>query len=236
MFEQGADLGVGQIRDIGEVCWGCLGEEWRGGIAVDEFEHPAGGEVLDDQGEFGKGQSQELVQLVDEPGALSDDGLESAGDLAQDAECRRRGQVRGGPFGDGKAGGAGLDGIGLVGSEKGGAVVFGALGIAAGDGEGEGRDGVGVGLAESVEEVEEVVGVLAGGVEADDEQHRSLPQGDAFQALAEAGVAGGRLGELQFVGGGLEVVLEEGDVVAVAGRVDSDAAASGRYRGGSRLW
>ncbi len=129
-----------------------------------------------------------MVELVDQTGALTDDGLEASGDLAQDAECGRRGQVRGGPFGEGEAGGgAGLDGIGLVGSEKGGAVVFVALGIAAGDGEGEGRDGVGVGLAESVEEVEEVVGVLAGGVESDDEQHGSLPQGDAFQALAEAG-------------------------------------------------
>ncbi len=125
----------------------------------------------------------------------------------------------------------------LWGPKRAATVVFVALGIAAAEtARVKGGDGVGVGLAESVEEVEEVVGVLAGGVESDDEQHGSLPQGDAFQALAEAGVAGGGLGELQFVGGGLEVVLEEGDVVAVAGRVDSDAAASGRLRGGSRLW
>ena len=46
VFEQGADLGVGQIRDIGEVCWGCLGEALGGGEAVDEFEDPSGGEVF----------------------------------------------------------------------------------------------------------------------------------------------------------------------------------------------
>ncbi len=75
---------------------------------------------------------------------------------------------------------------------------------------------LGVRRAESVEEVEEVVGVLPGGVEADDEVDGAVALGDAFEALAELGVAGGGLGEGQFVGGGLEVVAEEGGVVAVA--------------------
>ena len=60
--------------------------------------------------------------------------------------------------------------------------------------------------------------------------------GDALEPLAEAGVAGGGLGELQLVGGGLQVVPEEGGVVAVAGGVDADAAVSRRLRSGSVLW
>ncbi len=120
-------------------------------------------------------------------------------------------------------------------SEKGGAVVFVALGIAAGEGEGEGA-GAGVRPAELVEEVEQVVGVLAGGVESDDEVDGSVALGDALEALAELVVSGGGLGEGEFVGGALEVVFEEGGVVAVAGRVDADAAASGRWRGGCGLW
>ena len=87
-----------------------------------------------------------------------------------------------------------------------------------------------------MEEVEEVVGVLAGGVESDDEVDGRVALGDALEALSEEGVSGGGLGELQFVGGGPEVVMEEGGVMAVAGRVDADAAASGRLRGGSGLW
>ena len=115
------------------------GEERRGGIAVDEFEDPAGGEVLDEQGEFGEGQGEEMMELVDEPGALADDGLESAGDLAEECAvrvttaCRVRGL-----FAEGEAcGGAGLDGIGLLAAEEGGAIVLVALRIAAGDGEGQ---------------------------------------------------------------------------------------------------
>ena len=46
----------------------------------------AGGEVFGEQGEFGEGQGEEVVELVDQAGALADDGLESAGDLAEGAE------------------------------------------------------------------------------------------------------------------------------------------------------
>ncbi len=69
-------------RSVGVAC----GEEWGGGVAVDEFEDPAGGEVLDEQGQFGEGQGEQVVELVDEAGALADGGLESAGDLAEGAE------------------------------------------------------------------------------------------------------------------------------------------------------
>jgi hypothetical protein len=44
----------------------------------------------------------------------------------------------------------------------------------------------------------------------------AVAQGDALEALAELGVAGGGLGEGEFVGGGLEVVAEEDGAVAVA--------------------
>ena len=40
--------------------------------------------------------------------------------------------------------------------------------------------------------------------------------GDVFEALAELGVAAAGLGEGQFGGGGLEVVAQEGGVVAIA--------------------
>ncbi len=83
VFEQGGDLGVRQVRDIGEVGGRCLGEAWGGGEAVDEFEDPCGGEVLGEEGEFGEGEGEQVVELVDEAGALADDGLESAGDLAR---------------------------------------------------------------------------------------------------------------------------------------------------------
>ena len=45
--------------------------------------------------------------------------------------------------------------------------------------------------------MEEVVGVLPGGVEADDEVGRAVPPRDVFEALAQEGIAGGGLGEGQ---------------------------------------
>ena len=87
MFEQRGDVLVGQIGDLREVvCGVAAARQWGGGVAVDEFEDPAGGEVLDEQGEFGEGQGEEVVELVDQAGALADDGLEAAGDLAEGAE------------------------------------------------------------------------------------------------------------------------------------------------------
>jgi hypothetical protein len=55
-------------------------------------------------------------------------------------------------------------------------------------------------------------------------------------ALAALRVAGGRLGEGQFVGGGLEVIAEEAGVVAVARGIDADAKADsgGGTRSGKR--
>jgi hypothetical protein len=39
---------------------------------------PAGGEVLGEQGQLGEAQGQQVMELVDEAGALADDGLEAA--------------------------------------------------------------------------------------------------------------------------------------------------------------
>ncbi len=72
------------------------------------------------------------------------------------------------------------------------------------------------GRGEAVAEVEEVVGVLPGGVESDDQVEEPVPLDDAFEALAERCGASGRLGDGELGGGGLEVVAEEGGVVAVA--------------------
>ena len=107
-----------------------------GGVALHEFEDPADGNILDEQCQFGKGQGEQLVELVDEAGALADGGLEPSGDLAERAQLGRQVGRGCGPFADGEAcGGAGLDGIGLLAAEESGAIVLVALRIAAGDGE-----------------------------------------------------------------------------------------------------
>jgi hypothetical protein len=49
--------------------------------------------------------------------------------------------------------------------------------------------------------------------------------GEAFQPLPQQRVAGGGLGERQFVSSGLEVLAQEGGVMAVARGVDADADA-----------
>src|SRR5215813_12986354 len=110
------------------------------------------------------------MELVDEARALTDDGVQPAGDVTEDAQRKRDGLARRGSFVDGVArSGAGLGGIGLLVAEEGGAIVLVALRIAAGDEEGEpssvrrwrraGR--VGKGVSEAVDEVQEVVGVTA---------------------------------------------------------------------------
>ena len=85
-----------------------------------------------------------------------------------------------------------------------------------------------------MEEVEEVVGVLPGGIETDNEVNGAVALSEAFEALAELGIAGGGLAEGQFVGGGLPIVAQEGGVVAVACGVDADADA--RRRAGRNRW
>jgi hypothetical protein len=81
--------------------------------------------------------------------------------------------------------------------------------------------------AEPVQEVQQVVGVLAGGIQADDEADRRVACGDLLEALVEPGLAVGRLGERQLGGGGLLILTQEGAVVAVARGVDADPDADG---------
>ena len=88
LLQQRGDVALGQVGDVGQVAVGSGGEELGGGKAMDQFEHPAGGDVLDQQAQFGKGQVQQMMELIDEAGALADDGLEPAGDLAEDAQLQ----------------------------------------------------------------------------------------------------------------------------------------------------
>jgi hypothetical protein len=192
------------------------------------------------------------LELVDMAGALAHGGLKSSGDLAERAQRRRQGRSGRGSFADGEArGGAGLDGIGLLAAEEGGAIVLDALRIAAGDGEGSVGErrwrasGVSRGSPQPLQEVEQVVGVLPRCIATDDEVNGAVALGDAFEALTELGVAGCGLDEGQFVGRRLQVVAQEGGVVAVARGVDADADARGwagracwrsRLRSGSVVW
>ena len=64
--------------------------------------------------------------------------------------------------------------------------------------------------------MEQVVGVLAGGVETDDEVDGAVVLGDAVEPLPELAVPLGRFGELEFVSGGLKVVAQEGGIVTIA--------------------
>ena len=52
---------VGQIGDIADVAFGRLRELLRGGIAVDEFEDPTGGNVLEEESQLGKGKCEQMM-------------------------------------------------------------------------------------------------------------------------------------------------------------------------------
>jgi hypothetical protein len=180
------------------------------------------------------------VELVAQPRALADDGLQPAGHLAEGAEFEGQGRVAAGLFGQREPSGrTGLDGVGLFTTKESGPVVFVALRVAAGEGEREGGRRVGRRggrPGEAMQEVEQVVGILAGRSEADEEVDGAVVLDQALEALAEPGVAGGRLGEWQLGGGGLAILAEEGGLVPVARGVDADAAAARRWRSGSVLW
>jgi hypothetical protein len=123
-------------------------------------------------------------------------------------------------FANGEAGGcAGFAGVGLFTPIESDAVVFVALGISCGEGDVTKRDSKTLYLwavSELLEEVQEVVGVLAGGIHADREGDVAVALGDLLESISELGVAGGGLREGEFGGGNLMVVVEEGGVVAVA--------------------
>jgi hypothetical protein len=53
---------------------------------VQQLQDPADGDILGEQGQLGEGQDQHVMELIDEAGALANNGLEPAGDLAKDAQ------------------------------------------------------------------------------------------------------------------------------------------------------
>jgi hypothetical protein len=68
--QEGFDGLVRQIGDSREVIRRCGGQQLRRGRAIGEFEDPSLGDVLDKNREFGKAQSQEMMQLIDQTSAF----------------------------------------------------------------------------------------------------------------------------------------------------------------------
>lgn len=229
---------VGQVGDGREILGGGRGQPGCGGVAVNHLQHPAFGEVLDPQGQFGEAQRQQVMQLVDQPGPLANHGLEAPGDLTQGPQSGRERNRGGWPFGQREASaGVRLDGVRLPGPEQSGAIVLVALRIAPGQGDasvGDGASRVAGGGIELRQEVQQVVGILASGIDANDEVNSGVSRGEGEQTLAERIVAGGGLGESQFGTGGLQVVAQEAGVVAVTRGVDTDAEANRAFRRGRR--
>jgi hypothetical protein len=64
--------------------------------------------------------------------------------------------------------------------------------------------------------VEEIVGILSGDVESDEEVDGTVPRGELFELLSEQAVAVSGFGEGEFGCSGLEVVGEEDGIVSVA--------------------
>jgi hypothetical protein len=164
-----------------------------------------------------------MMQLVDEPCALADNRMKPSGPLAEDTHLVGDGSHAGGPLGDGEtSGGAGLDRIGLLTAEDGDSVVLVTLRIAA-------RNGDWQRFGEALEEVDQVVGVLSGDIDAGNEANGAMAletcvaAGDEFESSTELFVSLGRLGESEFVGGGLKIVAQESGVMAIARHVDADA-------------
>jgi hypothetical protein len=200
-------------RNLPEVLRGRRGQQFGGGIAFAKGEDPTAGDVLDEQSEFGERGRQEKVELIDEPRAMAHDRLQATGHVAERALFSRQHLDGCGPFAESIAcGGAGFDGIGLLAAEEGGAVVFVALRIAAGDDEGR----VGELTLERVQEVQQVVGILPGDVEAHCEVDGAELADDLLETRAQLGITDGGFDELQLAGGRLQIVTQEGGVVAVA--------------------
>ena len=139
----------------------------------------------------------------------------------------RRGRGGLGLLDDGEAGhGLALGVVGGALGEVGLLIVLVALGLADGDGHGQ---------VEAAEEVLEVGGVLAGGVDADVEMGIGMLFMQLIEAFLQGLVAGAVLHDGQGLGGRLAIGPEEGDAVAVACGVDADAdAVEGRGGGHGR--
>jgi hypothetical protein len=87
---------------------------------------------------------------------------------------------------------------------------------------------------ETQEEMEEVIGILSGGIDSDGEGDAFVSLGDVFESLLELSVALGGLDELELCRGGLVVRTEEGGEVSVSRSVDANTDADGKVDG--RWW
>ena len=205
---------IGDLLQGGELG---LGDAFGGGILVEQLEHPAGGDVLGQGGEFGEDAGQEVVQSVDGLGRLLDLGLQASGDLAQQDHGRGRGWGGVGLLDDGEAGhGLALGVVGGALGEVGLLVVLVAFGLADGDGHGQ---------VEAAEEVFEIDGVLTGGVDADVEMSLGMLFMQLIEAFLQGLIAGTVLHHGEGLGGRLAIGSEEGDAMTVACGVDADADA-----------
>ena len=79
-----------------------------------------------------------------------------------------------------------------------------------------------------MQEGEQVVGIAAGDVEAEVEVDRAMLVAEGSQATLELLVALGRLDELEFRGGGLQIGIQEDGVMPITRGVDADADGNGR--------
>ncbi len=73
------------------------------GILVEHLQHPSGGDVLGEVGQFGKDSRQQVVQAIDGLGGLLDLGPQAAGDFAQQNQRGGNGCSGLGEFDDGEA-------------------------------------------------------------------------------------------------------------------------------------
>ena len=197
------------------------------GYLSSNSQHPAGGDVVGQGGEFGEDAGQEVVQSVDGLGRLLDLGLQAAGDFAQQDHGRGRGWRGVGLLDDGEAGhGLALGVVGGAFGEVGLLIILVALGLA---------DGQGHGQVEAAEELFEIDGVLAGGIDADVEVSLGMLLMQLLQAFLQGLIAGAVLHHGERLGGRLAIGPEEGDTMTVACGVDADAdAVEGRGGGHGR--
>ena len=182
-----------QVRDLLQGGEMGRGDALGGGVLLEQPQHPAGGDVLGEGGQLGEGAGQEVVESVGGPGGLLDLALQAADDLAEQGHGRRRRRRGGGSLDEGEAG-HGLA-LGVVGGALGEVrlpIILVALGLADGDGHGP---------VEAAEELLEIGGVLAGGVDADVEVDLGMPAAQLLQAFPQGLVAGAVLGDGERLGG-----------------------------------
>ena len=145
-------------------------------ILVEQLQHPGGGEVVGEGGQFGKDAGEQVVQAIEGLGRLLDLGLQAAGDFAQQGQAGRHGRGGVGQFDDGEAcHGLAFGVVGGAFGEVGLLVILVAFGLADGQGQGQGQ---------AAEEVFEIGGILAGGVDADVEVRLGMLLVQLLQAFA----------------------------------------------------